>query len=261
MRDTQQEMRIANREQINKDLECIGHSQTAKNKPNKQKKQKTKTNKQKTNFVAKKGRKVVGFCQLVRRQQESNYCIKYFIYALNVRPFYRRIGIGETLSKIAMLKAKNQGAEEIFLKVRIDNHRAIQLYSKLGFKIDSVSGSRQHYREANRLRSRYYNLITQLNYQRLKEILTKRGIRLVCIQYPMRSVEPLKKMLEPHGDIIFVDNERIFKEAVKKTDYTEYFGDMFAGDFGHCTAKGNRLLAENIANAILSKCFNRYTHE
>jgi hypothetical protein len=32
---------------------------------------------------------------------------------------------------------------------------------------------------------------------------------------------------------------------------------MFAGDFGHCTDKGNRLLAENIATVILKEVFGR----
>lgn len=58
-------------------------------------------------------------------------------------------------------------------------------------------------------------------------------------------------------DIIFVDNEKIFKQAVKKSSYDEYFTDNFAVDFGHCTPKGNRLLAENIANVILREVFNK----
>ncbi|MFH1622153.1 MAG: hypothetical protein ABIA97_03435, partial [Candidatus Omnitrophota bacterium] len=68
-------------------------------------------------------------------------------------------------------------------------------------------------------------------------------------------VEPLKKMFEDQEDVIFVSNERVFKEALKQASYKEYFTDMFAGDFGHCTQKGNRLLAENIANVILRECF------
>jgi len=67
----------------------------------------------------------------------------------------------------------------------------------------------------------------------------------------MRNIDSLKKMLDGTRGVIFVDNERNFKEAVKKEGFNEYFNDMFAGDFGHCTAKGNRLLAENIANEIL----------
>jgi hypothetical protein len=36
-----------------------------------------------------------------------------------------------------------------------------------------------------------------------------------------------------------------------------YFVDMSGGDFGHCAPKGNRLLAENIANVILKEVFHK----
>jgi tetratricopeptide (TPR) repeat protein len=117
--------------------------------------------------------------------------------------------------------------------------------------------AKEYYKKANELRLEYYNPITRSNYQKLKEILDKRGIRLVCVQYPVRSIEPLKKIFEDQAGVIFVDNERIFREAVKKEGYKEYFTDMIAGDFGHFTLKCNRLLAENIANVILKECFNR----
>jgi hypothetical protein len=79
------------------------------------------------------------------------------------------------------------------------------------------------------------------------------------VQYPVRNIEPLKRMFkEETGDsIIFVDNEKIFKDVIRKEGYKEYFGDMFGGDFGHCTQKGNMLLAENIASVILKKYFNK----
>jgi len=44
---------------------------------------------------------------------------------------------------------------------------------------------------------------------------------------------------------------------VKSTGYKEVFRDMFSGDFGHCTEKGNRLLAGNIAAVILKELFRR----
>jgi tetratricopeptide (TPR) repeat protein len=104
-----------------------------------------------------------------------------------------------------------------------------------------------------------YSSVTVDNYRKLKAILGKRGIRLVCVQYPMRSIAPLKNIFEgDEGDIIFVDNEQIFKDAVKKEGTIVYFRDMFAGDFGHCTEKGNRLLAGNIAKEILKELFGHY---
>ena len=113
----------------------------------------------------------------------------------------------------------------------------------------------KYFRKADRLRTGYYNLATHHNYQRLKEIVTKRGIRLVCVQYPTRNIEPLKRIFKEKEDIVFVDNEKLFKEAVEKEGYNEYFNDIFGGDFGHCTRKGNRLLAENIADTILKEYF------
>ena len=63
-------------------------------------------------------------------------------------------------------------------------------------------------------------------------------------------------MLKPHGNTIFVNNENSFKEAVKAGNYNDYFTDIFGGDFGHCTTKGNNLLAGNIAKTILREVFN-----
>jgi tetratricopeptide (TPR) repeat protein len=113
-------------------------------------------------------------------------------------------------------------------------------------------------KELNALRLEKYNPITRYNYQKLREIVIQRRIKLVCVQYPVRSIQQFKKMLEPYGDIIFVDNEKIFKEALKQGSYDEYFEDSFGGDFGHCTKKGNRLLADNIACVIKENLFNRW---
>lgn len=43
--------------------------------------------------------------------------------------------------------------------------------------------------------------------------------------------------------------------TIKQESFSEYFTDFFAGDFGHCTDNGNRLLAENIAEVILKEEF------
>jgi hypothetical protein len=49
----------------------------------------------------------------------------------------------------------------------------------------------------------------------------------------------------------------VFRDAVRKDSYNEYFRDAIGGDFGHCTDKGNRLLAENIASTILKEVFHK----
>ncbi|MBP6919526.1 MAG: tetratricopeptide repeat protein [Candidatus Omnitrophica bacterium] len=112
--------------------------------------------------------------------------------------------------------------------------------------------------EVHRLRRGYYLPITVANYRRLKDILDRRGIRLVCVQYPMRSAGPLKRIFDGKAEgIIFVDNEKRFKDMVDRSGYGAYFRDMFAGDFGHCTETGNRLLAANIADTILKEIFHK----
>ena len=149
-------------------------------------------------------------------------------------------------------------AEDAFKKaieLNPKNDRAYRSILILYEEIGKPELAKEYAEKTNRLRLGYYNPVTVNNYRKLKEILDRKGIRLVCVQYPMRNVEPLKKIFEKDEGIIFVDNENIFKEALKKASYKEYFRNMFGGDFGHCTQKGNQLLAENIANTILREIF------
>jgi len=98
---------------------------------------------------------------------------------------------------------------------------------------------------------------TQYNYRTVANMLRKYDIPLVAVQYPMRSIEQLKTMLNNDGHIIFVDNEALFKEHVLNESYNMYFVDSFAGDFGHCTGEGNQLLAQNIADTIEQELFRK----
>lgn len=90
------------------------------------------------------------------------------------------------------------------------------------------------------------------NYQKIKEILDDHKIKLICVQYPMREVDSLKRFFKDSGSMVFVDNEKIFKAAVQKFGYYALFEDTAAGDFGHGTAQGNTLLAENIKKVVLN---------
>lgn len=123
--------------------------------------------------------------------------------------------------------------------------------------VDKHQSAEQYFKKANRLRRDYYNPITRRNYLKVKQILEAKGIRLVCMQYPLRSIEPLRKLFFGQENILFADNEKIFKEVIAKHGYEEYFFDMFAGDFGHCTPKGNRLLAEHIVDCIVEGYFKK----
>jgi hypothetical protein len=58
-------------------------------------------------------------------------------------------------------------------------------------------------------------------------------------------------MLAGHRNVHFVDAEQVFKDAVARDSWDAYFTDQFAGDFGHKTPRGNALLAETVAPAVL----------
>lgn len=98
-----------------------------------------------------------------------------------------------------------------------------------------------------------YNPATAFRYRQLKALLDEKKIRLVCVQYPLCPVQPLKEIFKADGDnILFVDNEKSFKDAIDVVGYDAYFTDRFGVYFGHCTDKGNLLLAENIAKVIIA---------
>ncbi|OGS12960.1 MAG: hypothetical protein A2234_06885 [Elusimicrobia bacterium RIFOXYA2_FULL_58_8] len=115
-----------------------------------------------------------------------------------------------------------------------------------------------YYQKAIRLNTNGYNPVTANSYRTLKAILDKRKIRIVCVQYPMRGMESLRNIFAGKTDnIVFVDNKKIFSDAVKKEGFAAYFIDIFGGNFGHCTDKGNKLLGENIAKVILEEVFHK----
>jgi len=137
------------------------------------------------------------------------------------------------------------------------NGRALTELAVLYHETGRYQLAEQSARKARELNPLGYLPLTVYNYKEIKRILDKKKIRLVCVQYPLRPIAPLKKIFADEQNIIFVDNERIFREALINTSYKAYFRDMFAGDFGHCTDIGNRLLAKNIADVILKEVFGK----
>jgi len=143
-------------------------------------------------------------------------------------------------------------AEKIVKEIIQERPGYFHAYRSLAVRFAEVGQealAEKYYRKAND----GYLVATVMNYRKLEKVLAARGIALICVQYPMRKVEPLKRIFSDQEGIIFVDNEDIFKEALKSDNYRRYFTDLFAGDFGHCSPEGNRLLAENIANVLIEE--------
>ncbi|MBF0522209.1 MAG: tetratricopeptide repeat protein [Candidatus Omnitrophica bacterium] len=95
---------------------------------------------------------------------------------------------------------------------------------------------------------------TTYAYNKIVEDVLKRHIQFIGMQYPLHNIGLLKDILKSNRyfpKIVFVENKTNFQAALKREEYTTYFADNFAGDFGHCTFLGNKLIAENLADAVL----------
>lgn len=90
-------------------------------------------------------------------------------------------------------------------------------------------------------------------YKKILDLIIKKNIKYVAMQYPVRDVGSLKKIIEHTGyenDVIFVSNKDNFRNALMSDRKREIFSDLFAWDFGHCQDYGNRLIADNLAKEI-----------
>ncbi|MBD3264485.1 MAG: tetratricopeptide repeat protein [Candidatus Omnitrophica bacterium] len=165
------------------------------------------------------------------------------------REFYRCYDCQNRLDKLeGLLKPLQKLAEK---KPR--DEMIYRLAGRFCYLLGKQHEAQKYMEKAKKLDLDYYNPMTKHNYRKLKDMVLDRDIYLLCVQYPTRSIEPLKKIFDSGRGIIFVDNEDIFKKAINEEGYGDYFQDNFAGDFGHATKKGNKLLAGNIAGVILKE--------
>jgi lysophospholipase L1-like esterase len=91
---------------------------------------------------------------------------------------------------------------------------------------------------------------TRRNFAALHRLLRDMGVPLVAVQYPLRPLDAIETLLDHDPGIVFVDNERLFRDMLAGGPWSALFTDTFAGDFGHLNRAGNRLLAENVADGV-----------
>lgn len=195
---------------------------------------------------------------LYRAQGKAEQIQQAFGKSIELNPNNNSAYVG--LSDWYRLQGKLNESEQILSKAIELNPKNDHFYAALATvygEMGNLTRLKEYWMKANRIRQEYYKPVTINNYFKLKQILDRRRIRLVCVQYPVRSIVPLKKIFEDQKGVIFVDNEEIFKNAILKDGYRTYFYDMFGGDFGHCTPKGNKLLAANIASVIIKEIFGK----
>jgi Flp pilus assembly protein TadD len=178
---------------------------------------------------------------------------KMFTQALRVKP------IPFTYTNLAgIYKLKGQaGRAEKLLNEGLEAHgRSDGLLGAVGLECmqkRDPGGAEEMFLRAEEIRRSTINPVLYANYREIAGIILKKDIKLVCMQYPMRNIEPLRMMMDGYTGIIFVDNEKPFKELLSTVHMDEVFTDQFAGDFGHCHDRGNALIADHLADIILSE--------
>ncbi len=156
------------------------------------------------------------------------------------------------LSSLCMKNGEMKEAEEILLQGREAIGSVPRIMGAL-----SLLYRQHHTLEHQTEQASYLPLGAIRNYQNLRDRILNRGIKLVCMQYPMRDVTALQQILGTEKGMIYVENKTNFENAYKTHKPSDIFIDMFAGDFGHCTPLGNRLIAKNLADVILRETGNR----
>jgi len=160
--------------------------------------------------------------------------------------------IGEYFRQHNMLKM----AEEAYKKGIKNDRFDYYLYAALS----DIYRAEGKLKEAERYKHKAKEVLDQIrrdvpltakNYNEIADIVISRGIKFIAMQYPLRHIDHLKQILNNRTDVIYVENKKNFEQALKHSDYAEYFSDKFAFDFGHCTRKGNRLIAENLSSVII----------
>ncbi|MCX8171674.1 MAG: ribosomal protein S18-alanine N-acetyltransferase [Candidatus Bathyarchaeota archaeon] len=93
-----------------------------------------------TFIVAEEGNRVVGYimCRIEGGFSGFSLVKRGHVISIAVLPEHRHKGIGETLLKEALQSMMNHGVKECYLEVRVSNTPAINLYKKVGFKIEKV---------------------------------------------------------------------------------------------------------------------------
>ena len=152
-----------------------------------------------------------------------------------------REGVQDAL--ILLFKLRKKYPDSAFVDTLLSD-----CYAELGNK----KQKRYYAQSAEGKRLKGFNPALRASYLKLAAMLKERNIKGVFMQYPLRSIIPLKRLFDDNASVFFVDNRRNFEKALKCCEADTLFKDRFAGDFGRCTYKGSFLIAKTGADAVLA---------
>ena len=145
---------------------------------------------------------------------------------------------------------------QLYAKAEDKNKEFIVDFLKTCFdKVGRQNKIIYYYDLVEKIYNKGINPVTQENYKKIIEILQKKNIKMIFMQYPTVDAEELEEILIPISEnksFILIDNKKIFKELLKNNSYKVYFSDDYGG---HCTALGNKLIAKDLEKQIL-KIYN-----
>jgi tetratricopeptide (TPR) repeat protein len=202
-----------------------------------------------------------------RAKENKNYLLSlvYFKKALEVNPsndeaflqagwiyrdFYNDTGSAKDMFQRAA-EANQNNAQAVYSLIDLSRDETGSILKKYyGITSKPSSGSDQE-------------ILTDVHYRELYGILQKNNIVYAAVQYPTLDIGPIEGFFskDEQPGIIFIENKNNFRDALMRNNYEKYFFDEFASDenksmlfygrFGHATNEGNKLIAENAADAII----------
>jgi len=86
-------------------------------------------------LLIKENSKVIGSIAFRYRLNINSFSIECFIYGVAIKEKYRGKGYGNKIMNESIKWCQGKNINRIFLKVEADNHSAINLYKKFGFRV------------------------------------------------------------------------------------------------------------------------------
>jgi len=162
--------------------------------------------------------------------------------------------LGSMYEKMDQLD-KAKGIYEQGIKNIFKNSQKYRLHEKLAYvmmKQGKHDEAEKYLKQFTQERNKSLHPLTIANYNLIAKRVLERNIDFMVMQYPLRSIDILKENLNYTKSIKFIENKDNFEEVLSSAKMSDYFRDMFAQDFGHCTPLGNRLIAQRIKDVMLA---------
>ena len=190
---------------------------------------------------------------------EYNYCkkdinsLKYYIEkAINEDLYIFSTNLKYFLYSFIKHYITEEQKKKIF-KTMINSTKDLKILAIDAIEQKDYKKAQNYFDNIEKIRLNFPNMDQYDLYKLIVKKLIDNNIKVICMQYPIRSIKTLQVQLKNelyYDKLTFISNEKLFKDILMKKNYDDLFNDQFAGDFGHCTDLGNTLIAENVVHTL-----------